>query len=377
MSPVGQGFKILQVGRSLALDRCVDLLIELGGEAVLVEVETGRVPPHPEHETWRRARIGSFEVVAWDDRTAGMLSTWAAHADVVVYDAESVFSRDLDRTLVDRHCVRCALRSGGAGGRRAGAAPTELTAQAANGLMTITGFDDGPPTRAGFPVLTQVLALYAANAVMAAFYHRMLTAEAPQAIDLSMDDVATMLLAPFISRGKQGRDRLGNRHPVAAPWNAYPASDGEVVVCCGDDAQWQRLLGIVGRPDLRDCARTATVADRVREVDYVDAQLRPWFASRTVGEAVAALDTAGIPAAPVLSVPQLLVDPQYGGRAFQDRPAEHGRPASPRSIFGSPMDWSPAWVTAPTQPLQVVLERFGLPSMESQSMVAAGCFRAA
>ncbi|GIX45979.1 MAG: CoA transferase [Candidatus Tectimicrobiota bacterium] len=191
------------------------------------------------------------------------------------------------------------------------AAWSELVLQATSGLMATTGYPEDPPQRAGVPVVTHGAALFALIAVLAALAERRHSGRG-QVIDLAGFDVALSFLGTFLPhyfRHHTSPRRMGNRHPLAVPWNTYPARDGWLVLCSMGDSAWQRLLEVLGREDLKAEARFATAEQRFAHAEEVDALIAAWSQQHTVAEAVKRLNAAGIAAGPIVSVPQFLQHP--------------------------------------------------------------------
>ncbi|MGH6619071.1 MAG: CoA transferase, partial [Alphaproteobacteria bacterium] len=103
--------------------------------------------------------------------------------------------------------------------------------------------------------------------------------------------------------------RAGSRHPLCCPWNAYRTRDGWVLMCSSTEPHWQRIAGLIGRPELTGDPRFADTNARQANHRAVDAAIEAWTRGRTTSEAVAAFDGAGIPAGPVVTIPELLAAP--------------------------------------------------------------------
>jgi len=119
-------------------------------------------------------------------------------------------------------------------------------------------------------------------------------------------------------------ERMGNRAPEAAPQGLYPCAGSTpgmerwLALSITDDAQWRRLVALLGDPAWATDAALATHAGRRAAHDAIDAQLRPWFAARDREETVAALIAAGIPAAPVRDARVSGDQPQLAARGFYE-----------------------------------------------------------
>src|SRR5438309_1652453 len=128
----------------------------------------------------------------------------------------------------------------------------DIVAQAAGGFMSITGFPDTPPTRGGGSLGDFVAGLYGAIGILAALAARSRTGTG-QAVDVSSQDAMFSLLDNWPAiHAATGREpaRVGNRHLATAPYDAYRARDGWVVIAVATNRIFRRLVTAIGRPDL-------------------------------------------------------------------------------------------------------------------------------
>jgi CoA:oxalate CoA-transferase len=102
--------------------------------------------------------------------------------------------------------------------------------------------------------------------------------------------------------GDAAPQRIGNRHPMSAPYDAFEARDGHVIIASANDAIFARLAQAIGRPDLPSDPRFENETARAANEPALRAVIADWTAARSVAETVGAMDAAGVPAAPVLSV---------------------------------------------------------------------------
>ena len=187
----------------------------------------------------------------------------------------------------------------------------DLTVQAWTGVMSVTGFPDQPPVKAG-PAFIDVLAgtdLYAA--VVTKLYERERTGVGG-VVDVAMADAVlpalTSNLAGWRRAGEAGR--TGNRHSGGAlsPYNVYRAADGWLAVIVLTDEHWRRMAPVLGRPELADDERFATHPARVARLEEVDGIVEAWTSARGRDAACDALRAAGVPAAPVRELAEVVAD---------------------------------------------------------------------
>lgn len=190
--------------------------------------------------------------------------------------------------------------------RRAG---LDIAAQAESGIMSITGEADGEPQRVGFPVVDVATAQAAAQAILAALFHRE-RGGPPADIDLSLMESAVSLQAPNLVEYFLTGDvplRSGNGQPAAAPAaDLIRTSDGHVVLSAYTTPHWTKLCHLIGRPELVDDPRLATIADRVANRDFLHEVLDRAFESRTSDDCVAWLADNGLVAGAVHTYDQMV-----------------------------------------------------------------------
>lgn len=191
----------------------------------------------------------------------------------------------------------------------------DIIAQAMSGLMGMTGYPDGPPTRVG-PAISDVLgALFAVYGTLTALYHRQITGEG-QYIDVSMCEATiNSLESVFTNNSLLGIEaqRMGSRIQTVAPYNCYKAEDGYFVIGICNDQQWSRLAEVMGENVLNHPEYLTNLA-RVKNVEKVDTLISEWAASKTVGTIVEKLNSVQVPCAPVNKVSDVLKDPHFIAR---------------------------------------------------------------
>ncbi|SCF14217.1 Crotonobetainyl-CoA:carnitine CoA-transferase CaiB [Micromonospora viridifaciens] len=187
-------------------------------------------------------------------------------------------------------------------------------AEAMSGFAAATGEPDGPPTLPPFGLADSVTALAAAYAVMLALRGRDLTGRG-QVVDLAIIEPIMAMLGPQITWYDQlgyVQPRLGNRSNNNAPRNTYRCADGRwVAVSTSAQSIAERVMRLVGRPDLVDEPWFATGSGRAAHADELDAAVGAWVAQRDRDKVVAAFEAAQAAVAPVYDVRDVLADPQY------------------------------------------------------------------
>jgi formyl-CoA transferase/CoA:oxalate CoA-transferase len=194
----------------------------------------------------------------------------------------------------------------------------DLVVQGLGGLASLNGEADRAPLKCGVSIADLVAGLYALVGVLVALHARARTGRG-QHVDVSMLDGQISLLTYHAGiHFATGRvpSRMGNRHPSITPYETYRAADGFLNIAVGNDALWRAFCAVLERPDLAADARFATNAARVEHRDALGALLEPLVAARPRDHWLAALDAAGIPCGPILSVADALSHPQVRARGM-------------------------------------------------------------
>ncbi len=187
-------------------------------------------------------------------------------------------------------------------------------AEAMSGFAAMTGEPDGPPTLPPFGLGDGIASLATAFAVMVALHARQQTARG-QVVDVAIIEPILAMLGPQITRWDQLstlHERLGNRSGNNAPRNTYRTKDGQwIAISTSAQSIAERVMRMVGKPDVIDQPWFATGAGRAQHADELDAAVTAWVAERTRAEALAGFDAAQAAAAPVYDAADISDDPQF------------------------------------------------------------------
>ncbi|QJS14602.1 CoA transferase [Streptomyces argyrophyllae] len=187
-------------------------------------------------------------------------------------------------------------------------------AEAMSGFAAVTGEPDAPPTLPPFGLADSIAGLATAYAVLTALAARERTGTG-QTVDMAIIEPILSVLGPHATWYDQlgyVQQRTGNRSANNAPRNTYRTADGTwVAVSTSAQSVAERVLRLVGRPDLIEEPWFATGADRAAHADVLDEAVGSWIAGRTRAEVLAAFEKAEAAVAPVQDVRDVLVDPQY------------------------------------------------------------------
>ena len=188
----------------------------------------------------------------------------------------------------------------------------DILVQALSGVMDVTGFAEGPPTRVGLPVADLLAPLFAVNGILAALIQRGRTG-AGQHVQVSMLDCLASLLAEehFDVYAAAGYAlRTGNFHDRLVPFGVYPARDGHVAIVAMQPAWFRGLMEAIGQPGLVEDPRFSARGPRMRHAAEMNALVEAWTRTRSCEEILdALLVQRKIPSARVRTVQEVLSDP--------------------------------------------------------------------
>jgi crotonobetainyl-CoA:carnitine CoA-transferase CaiB-like acyl-CoA transferase len=188
----------------------------------------------------------------------------------------------------------------------------DMVAQAAGGLMSLTGEPGGPPVKSGWAMGDLGAAVFGLSGVLAALYQRERTGRG-QCVTTSLFEAqfgfhinwATGMFATG-----QPPMRLGSAHPSLMPYQGYAARDGHIVVAVGNDRQFAQLCEAIGRADLASDPRFATNRARVIHREELNAVLEPALRRQDCAYWSEELGARGVPVAPVQTLDETYASPQ-------------------------------------------------------------------
>ncbi|GAA1508715.1 CoA transferase [Streptomyces albidochromogenes] len=187
-------------------------------------------------------------------------------------------------------------------------------AEAMSGFAAITGEPEGPPTLPPFGLADSIAALATAYAVMTALAARATTGRG-QVVDMAIIEPILTVLGPqplWYDQLGYVQPRTGNRSRNNAPRNTYRTADNAwVAVSTSAQSVAERVMRLVGRPELIDEPWFATGSGRAEHADELDEAVGHWIGRRTRDEALAAFEKAEAAIAPVYDVRDVMTDPQY------------------------------------------------------------------
>ncbi len=388
-----ESIRVLDLSRALSGPFCTMILADLGADVAKVE-------PLPDGEMIRgwgpfHEGIGVFYLsvnrnkrsLAVDFRSeAGrqLLRRLASRADVLVENFKPGTTRSMGidyESLRDENprLIYASITGFGSDGPYGEWPGFDQIAQGMSGLMSISGFADGEPTRVGVPIGDLVAGLWTATGISAAIVQRHSTGKGQK--------VETSLLASLVGMlCVQGQrylsledvpGRAGNDHPVIYPYGSFTASDGLLNLAAATEAMWAALCRVLDLESLRQHPDYADNSARSKNRRSLRDALNQRLSTRPAMEWTRELIAAGIPAGPVFNLDQVFSDAHVVHNGLAEE-VEHPVIGSLRQLSNPLRMESIGKHTVRSHPpmlgehSKAVLDTFGLSSSEIAHLVDAG-----
>ncbi|MGW4052559.1 CaiB/BaiF CoA transferase family protein [Streptomyces sp. NPDC004779] len=327
-APPLQGLRVLDLATLFAGPLAAMMLGDFGADVVKVEhprkpdPSRGHGPAKDGVGLWWKVLGRNKRTITLDLSTPGGRDTLlrlAADADVIV---ENFRPGTLERwglgweelSTVNPRLVLARVTGFGQFGPYAHRPGFGTLAEAMSGFAAITGEPDGPPTLPPFGLADSIAALATAYAVMTALTARNTTGHG-QVVDMAIIEPMLSVIGPhplWYDQLGYVQPRTGNRSRNNAPRNTYRTSDGSwVAVSTSAQSIAERVLRLVGRPELIDEPWFADGSGRAAHAEVLDEAVGTWIARHTRDEAMDAFEKAEAAIAPVYDVRDVLTDPQY------------------------------------------------------------------
>jgi CoA:oxalate CoA-transferase len=324
------GVRILDFTRVLSGPYATALLADLGAEVIKVEGPGGddyrHIGPFLDDgssaifEAVNRGKRGVVLDLA-DPRQRATAVALAREADVVVENFRPGVADRLGigwsaLSAENPRLIHASISGFGQEGPESRRPAYDIVVQALSGLMQVTGDPAGDPTLIGESIADVVSGLFTALGIVAALVERGASGRGRR-IDVSMFDglmaVQPLVVARCLATGTAPM-RVGNRHPLSAPFGAYRAADGTFVVAVLNEKLFAALCGVMERADLAADPRFASDPDRLAHEPLLRAAIEAWAGRFSAHEAVARLVAAGVPAAEVADTLEALASAEARGR---------------------------------------------------------------
>ena len=249
----------------------------------------------------------------------------AGNADVVIenFKVGGLAKYGLDYaslSALNPRLVYCSVTGFGQDGPYAARAGYDFMIQGMSGIMSLTGEPDGEPLKTAVAYADVFTGLYASNAILAALQGRQASGRGCH-IDMALLDTQVSVIGNqamvYLLTGRPP-PRTGNAHTSIVPYQVFPASDGHLIIACGNDGQFRRLCGVLGTTWFGD-ERFATNPGRVAHRDILVPLVAAATGARTKADLLAAFEAATVPAGPINTLDEVFADPQVLHRRMVSR----------------------------------------------------------
>ncbi len=390
------GIKVLDLSRILAGPYCTQILGDLGAEIIKIEqpgsgdATRGWGPPYTGGEASyylslnRNKKSLTLNLRSEEGRKIAL--DLARDCDVVIQnfkygEAEKMGLGYEALEKINPRLVYCTVSSYGPVGPFKERPGFDFVMQAQTGIMSITGPEEGPPSRVGVAVVDVTTGLYAANAILAALFHRDRDPETKgQKVEVSLYECAfawlTNVSENYLLTGEDPI-RYGNAHPNVVPYQPFLCSDGvEVALAIATDPQYARFCKVIGRLDLLEDPRFSKNRGRVENREILIPLVKEVFLTRTSSEWAGLLLSNDLPAGEINNLSRAFKSPQTKALGIVE---EVDHPTAGRlPLIRSPMRFSrtPATIDYPPPLLgehtSEVLEGLGYSTQQQEELKAKG-----
>ena len=382
------GIKVVDLSRVLGGPYCTQMLGDHGAEVIKVEPPQG-----DETRTWGppfKGDVASYFIgvnrnkrgIALDlSKPQGreVVFRLLEHADVLVENFKTgtleKWGMGYEQVLKERfpRLIHCRVSGFGADGPLGGYPGYDAVLQAMGGLMSINGEPGTPPLRVGVPVVDLATGMNAAIAVLMALLERGRSGKG-QFVEATLYDSAVAMLHPHMANvflsGKPPK-RTGNAHSNVSPYDQFKTGTKRIFLAIGNDRQFARLCAEIGRPDLAEDPRFRSNGDRV--VNRAELRVELETALATVdGEALTTtLLDLGVPAGPVLDVPDVIKHPHTRHRQMVVDKGDYRGTGTPVKLSRTP---GGVRIVPPAfgEATRAVLAEAGYSPAEIEALIAAG-----
>ena len=325
------GIKVLDFTQVMAGPFCTLLLGDLGADVVKIE------PPSGDSTRGMGGRQGTESTAFWAmnrnkrgmvlnlkhprarelaRRLAAWTDIWVENYRPGVMDAFGLGYADLRQ--INPGLIYASVSGFGATGPYAKKGGFDLVAQGMSGIMSVTGEEGRPPVKCGVPITDLGAALFATQAILAAYIHRQNTGQG-QYIDTSLLEAGIALSiwesTQYFTRGEIP-EPMGSAHRLSAPYQAIKCADGYINLGAANTRTWQRFAHAIGRPELLERPEYENERQRVLNRYLLTRDIENVTSTRPRAHWLAVLEEAGVPCGPILNYAEVFNDPHIQARGM-------------------------------------------------------------
>jgi crotonobetainyl-CoA:carnitine CoA-transferase CaiB-like acyl-CoA transferase len=320
------GLKVVDLSRFIAGPYCTMKLGDMGAEVIKVETpgkgddsrELG--PPFLEGESayylsFNRSKK-SITLNLREPEAREILKKLIAKADIFVENFRIGVTAKMGLTYEDvkklkEDIIYCSITGYGHNSPYREKPSFDVMIQGEAGLMSITGFPDGPPQRLGVAIADILGGFHAVEGILLALLAKNKNGQG-QFVDVSLMDsiiaILTYQAGNYLATGK-APNRVGNRHPMITPYESFETKDGYVIFAVGNQRLWENFVKVLGKPELNDDSRFADMKSRNQHPAELKAIIEELTRQKNTEEWVNVMEAAGVPCGRIRTIDQVLTDP--------------------------------------------------------------------
>lgn len=320
--------KVIDLSRVVSGPYSTMILADFGAEVLKIEIpdigdDARSYGPHRNDESLYFANLNrnkkGMTLNLKSEEGKEIFKQLIKEADVVVENfrpgtMEKLGLGYLDLKKINPRLIYGALSGFGQEGTYSHKPGYDIIAQAMGGMMSITGQEGNPPTRAGNPNGDILGGLNLTIGILVALQAREKTGVG-QMVDVSLtDSVIHSILNLFTSyhESQELPKRIGNRYEAVSPYDSFLVKDGHVIIACGNQSLFKKFcLYVLEQPDLIDDQRFKTNSDRVIHHQPLKEIIEEHFKNMTVSEVITINERYGIPCCPINNLEDIMSDDHF------------------------------------------------------------------
>jgi crotonobetainyl-CoA:carnitine CoA-transferase CaiB-like acyl-CoA transferase len=350
-----QGIKVVELAQIMAGPTCGMLLADMGADVIKVEKLPGGDDTRSYSEPSIKGESAAFMILNRNKRGIAVNLKIPGGLEVVkrlLADADVVTENYRKGTLeklglgydvlqaLNPRLVYCAVSGYGRTGPYADKGGFDLIAQGFAGIMSITGEPGGAPAKSGTSIADINAGILAALGIVSALVARATTGRG-QMVETSLMEAAVQQTywqsAIFFATGVNSGP-TGSAHILTAPYQAFPTQDGWINVGGANQSNWERIVKVVGRPELAADPRFRTNTDRMKNLAQLTPLLAETLRHKPSAHWIREFEAAGVPVGPVNKIGEMLADPQVAAREMVVE-VDHPRAGRVKTL-GTPIKFS-------------------------------------
>jgi crotonobetainyl-CoA:carnitine CoA-transferase CaiB-like acyl-CoA transferase len=349
------GIKVIELAQIMAGPTCGMLLADMGADVIKVEKLPGGDDTRSYTEPSINGESAAFMILNRNKRGIAVNLKKPGGLEVVkklLADADVVTENYRKGTLeklglgyevlqqLNPRLIYCAVSGYGRTGPYADKGGFDLIAQGFAGIMSITGEPGGPPAKSGTSIADINAGILAALGIVSALVARGTTGRG-QMVETSLMEAAiqqTYWQAAIYFATGQNSGPTGSAHILTAPYQAFPTKDGWINVGGANQSNWERIVKVIGRPELSDDPRFRTNGDRMKNLAALTPLIAERLERRPSADWIREFEAAGVPVGPVNKIGDMLADEQVRARDMVVE-VDHARAGRVKAL-GHPIKFS-------------------------------------